>query len=172
MVQHKKKRNATAKVRKWIIITLWCGFLFGLLLATGIFVAIAKGHIGYVPPIEQLENPIERYASQIISADGVLLNVYSYSKDNRIHVKYSDLSPALVHALIATEDNRYVKHSGIDLKGLVRAIIKRGLLMQKNAGGGSTITQQLAKQLFSPNVENISERILQKPIEWVIAVRL
>ena len=172
MVQHKKKRNTTAKVRKWIIITIWCGFLFGLLILTGMFIAIAKGHIGYVPPIEQLENPIERYASQIISTDGLMLGVYSYSKDNRIQVKYKDLSPALVHALIATEDNRFVKHSGIDVKGLVRAIIKRGLLMQKSGGGGSTITQQLAKQLFSPNVEKITERILQKPIEWVIAVSL
>ena len=172
MKQDKKKKNKTSKIRKWINITLWSGFLFVLLCGIGIFIAISKGHIGYMPDMDQLENPIERYASQIISADGVLLGRYSTSKDNRINVKYKDLSPALVHALIATEDNRYVKHSGIDVKGLARAIIKRGLLMQKSGGGGSTITQQLAKQLFSPNVNNISERILQKPIEWVIAIRL
>ncbi|MDR0743479.1 MAG: transglycosylase domain-containing protein [Tannerella sp.] len=125
-----------------------------------------------MPPIELLENPIDRYASQVISDDGVMLGMYSYSKDNRIFVKYGDLSPELVKALIATEDNRFVKHSGIDVKGLVRAVIKRGILMQKSGGGGSTITQQLAKQLFSPSAGSVAERILQKPIEWVIAVRL
>ncbi|MDR1380338.1 MAG: transglycosylase domain-containing protein [Tannerella sp.] len=125
-----------------------------------------------MPPIELLENPIDRYASQLISEDGKMLGSYSYSKDNRISVKYSDLSPQLVHALIATEDNRFITHSGIDIKGLVRAIVKRGLLMRKSGGGGSTITQQLAKQLFSPSAGSVTERILQKPIEWVIAVRL
>ena len=168
----KKKKTRLQKIRKWFNILIWSGFLFVLLLISGIFFAIAEGHIGYMPPIEQLENPIERYASQLISADGVQLDVYSYSKDNRIHVKYSDLSPALVYALIATEDNRYAKHSGIDVKGLTRAVIKRGLLMQKSGGGGSTITQQLAKQLFSPSANSITERVLQKPIEWVIAIRL
>ena len=173
MVRNKKKKiTTTAKVRKWINLALWTCFLFFLLLVAGIFVAIANGHIGYMPPIEQLENPIERYASQLISADGVMLGRYSYSKDNRIYVKYSDLSTELVTALIATEDNRYVKHSGIDIRGLIRAIIKRGILMQKTGGGGSTITQQLAKQLFSPRADNIMERVLQKPIEWVIAIRL
>ena len=168
----KKKYSGFQKFCKWINVTIWCGFLIGLLLSVGVFLAIAKGQIGYMPPVEQLENPIDRYASQIISADGVMLGSYSISKDNRIFVKYSDLSPALVHALIATEDNRFAKHSGIDVKGLTRAVIKRGLLMQKSGGGGSTITQQLAKQLFSPRAGNMTERILQKPIEWVIAVRL
>ena len=167
-----KKKTVFRKVCKWINITLWTGFLLVLLLIAGIFFAIAEGHIGYMPPVEQLENPIDRYASQVISSDGVWLGSYSYSESNRIFVKYSDLSPALVHALIATEDNRFVKHSGIDIKGLTRAVIKRGLLMQKSGGGGSTITQQLAKQLFTPQADNITERILQKPIEWVIAIRL
>ncbi|MDR0700700.1 MAG: transglycosylase domain-containing protein [Tannerella sp.] len=125
-----------------------------------------------MPALEQLENPIDRYASQIISEDGVMLGSYSYIKDNRIFVKYGDLSPELVNALIATEDNRFVRHSGIDTKGLLRAIVKRGILMQKSGGGGSTITQQLAKLLFSPNAGSVTERIFQKPIEWVIAVRL
>ncbi|MDR0395201.1 MAG: transglycosylase domain-containing protein, partial [Tannerella sp.] len=151
---------------------LWSCFGLSILGATLIFTAIAKGHIGYVPSVESLENPIDRYASQLISEDGVMLGIYSYSKDSRIFVKYSDLSPGLVHALIATEDNRFVKHSGIDVKGLVRAVVKRGILMQKSGGGGSTITQQLAKQLFSPSAGSVVERILQKPIEWVIAVRL
>ena len=166
------KKIFSSKVGKIINIALWSCFLLGLLLVTIIFVAIEKGHIGYVPDLEQLENPIDRYASQIISEDGVMLGSYSISKDNRIFVKYKDLSPELVQALIATEDNRFAKHSGIDVKGLLRAVIKRGILMQKSGGGGSTITQQLAKQLFSPRAGSKTERILQKPIEWVIAVHL
>jgi penicillin-binding protein 1A len=162
----------TPKFRKRVNILLWSCFGLSVLGVTLIFTAIAKGHIGYVPSIESLENPIDRYASQVISDDGVILGNYSYSKDNRVFVKYGDLSPELVQALIATEDNRFVKHSGIDVKGLFRAVIKRGILMQKSGGGGSTITQQLAKQLFSPSVGSVAERVLQKPIEWVIAVRL
>jgi penicillin-binding protein 1A len=165
-------KKITPKARKRINIALWSCFLFAILLVSFTFVAISKGHIGYMPPIEQLENPINRYASQVISEDGVMLGSYSISKDNRIFVKYSDLSPELVQALIATEDNRFVKHSGIDVKGLMRAVIKRGILMQKSGGGGSTITQQLAKQLFSPRAGSMTERVLQKPIEWVIAIRL
>ncbi|MDR1746994.1 MAG: transglycosylase domain-containing protein [Tannerella sp.] len=158
--------------RKRIIYGIW-GSLGAIVLFTVIiFLAIANGIIGYVPPVEQLENPINKYATQVISSDGRMLGSFSYSKDNRIYVGYHELSPDLVKALIATEDIRFQKHSGIDVKGLVRAVVKRGILMQKSGGGGSTITQQLAKQLYSPTVENITERLLQKPIEWVIAVRL
>ncbi|MDR2681295.1 MAG: transglycosylase domain-containing protein, partial [Tannerella sp.] len=160
------------EIRKKINIAIWCCFGFFILGSILVFSAIAQGRIGYVPPVEQLENPIDRYASQIISEDGIWLGSYNYSKDNRILVKYSELSPQLVNALIATEDNRFTRHSGIDIKGLVRAIIKRVILRQKSGGGGSTITQQLAKQLYSPNASSVTERILQKPIEWVIAVRL
>ena len=178
MVQDKNNKKGifsnktTLKVGKIINIALWSCFLLGLLTVAATFIAIEKGHIGYMPPVEQLENPIDRYASQVFSEDGVWLGSYNNSKDNRIFVKYRELSPALVNALIATEDNRFATHSGIDVRGLMRAVIKRGILMQKSGGGGSTITQQLAKQLFSPKAGNISERILQKPIEWVIAVRL
>ena len=166
----KKKYTRFQKVCKWINITLWTGFFLILLIVVGIFYAIAQGYIGFMPPIEQLENPIDRYASQIISSDGVTLGTYHISQENRIQVRYSDLSPALVQALIATEDNRFTKHSGIDIKGLTRAVIKWVFANQKS--GGSTITQQLAKQLFTPSASNITERILQKPIEWVIAARL
>lgn len=85
---------------------------------------------------------------------------------------YEDLSPHLVHALVATEDVRFEDHSGIDARAFMRAVIKRGIFMQKHAGGGSTITQQLAKQFYSPTADNVMERLLQKPIEWVIAVKL
>ena len=168
----KTSNKKMAKVNKVINITLWSCFFLGIFIVISIFFAIGKGHIGYVPDIEQLENPIDHYASQVISEDGLILGSYNISKENRIFVNYKDLSPELVQALIATEDNRFSSHSGIDIKGLVRAVIKRGLLMQKSGGGGSTITQQLAKQLFSPRAENITERILQKPIEWVIAVQI
>lgn len=168
----RKKINLSSKKRRVIIYALWASFGLFLIFTVGIFFAIANGIIGYVPPVEQLENPIDKYASQVISSDGRMLGSYSFSKDNRIYVGYENLSPDLVKALIATEDIRFTKHSGIDTKGLVRAVVKRGVLQQKSGGGGSTITQQLAKQLFSPSVESLTERLLQKPIEWVIAVRL
>lgn len=161
-----------SKVTKGIIIAFWVLFAAGVGVVALLFTAIANGSIGYMPPVEQLENPIDKYASQVISSDGKVLGSYAHSKDNRIYVNYQDLSPYLVKALIATEDIRFSEHSGIDAQGLFRAVVKRGLLMQKSGGGGSTITQQLAKQLFSPSADNIMERLFQKPIEWVIAVQL
>lgn len=161
-----------SKVTKGIIIAFWVLFAVGVGVVALLFTAIANGSIGYMPPVEQLENPIDKYASQVISSDGKVLGSYAHSKDNRIYVNYQDLSPYLVKALIATEDIRFSEHSGIDAQGLFRAVVKRGLLMQKSGGGGSTITQQLAKQLFSPSADNIMERLFQKPIEWVIAVQL
>ena len=137
-----------------------------------LFYAISKGWIGYLPDMEELENPAYKFASQIISSDGKTLGTWSYSKENRINVNYEDISPNLVKALIATEDIRFSKHSGIDMRALLRAIVKRGIFMQKNAGGGSTITQQLAKLLYSEVSGSELERLYQKPIEWVIAVQL
>ncbi|GAB1359406.1 transglycosylase domain-containing protein [Porphyromonadaceae bacterium] len=137
-----------------------------------LFSMIANGKIGYMPPIEELENPKNKFASVIYSSDMEELGRYYQSKENRVYVPYNELSPNLVNALIATEDVRFTSHSGIDAMALLRAIVKRGLLMQKSGGGGSTITQQLAKLLYSPEAENLLERALQKPIEWVIAVQL
>ena len=161
-----------SKITKGILISCWIVYLAILGAVVMVFMAIANGSIGYMPPVEQLENPIDKYASQVISSDGKALGAYAHSKDNRIYVNYEDLSPDLVKALIATEDIRFAEHSGIDAQGLFRAIVKRGILMQKSGGGGSTITQQLAKQLFSPSADNMMERLFQKPIEWVIAVQL
>ena len=142
-------------------------------LATGFaFYAINEGWIGYMPPIEELQNPINRYATQVISADGKVMGTWNYNRENRIMVDYTQLSPSLVQALVATEDVRFYEHSGIDFIALGRAIVKRGVLGQKSAGGGSTITQQLAKQLYSATAHSVMERLLQKPIEWVIAVKL
>lgn len=156
------------KVVKWF----WIFFSSIILFTVLIFILIANGAIGYMPPVEDLENPIDKYASQVISADMKLLGTYAQSKENRIYSAYEDLSPQLVEALIATEDARFQKHSGIDVYALIRSIIKRGILMQKSGGGGSTISQQLAKLLYSDRANNIFERLLQKPVEWVIAVRL
>ena len=159
-------------MRKKFIYVLWALLILGILSVAAVFTAIAKGWIGYVPPVEELENPNLKFATQIISDDGQLLGTWSYSKENRVYVGYNDLSPNLVHALVATEDVRFSEHSGIDARAFMRAVIKRGIFMQKHAGGGSTITQQLAKQFYSPVADNVMERLLQKPIEWVIAVKL
>lgn len=157
---------------KKVIITLWILLVVMLLACVLVFTSISKGWIGYMPPVEDLENPNYKFATQVFSADGKTLGTYSYSKENRVYVGYQDLSPHIINALIATEDVRFAEHSGIDVKALFRAVVKRGLLFQKNAGGGSTITQQLSKQLYSPSAENTLERLFQKPIEWVIAVKL
>ena len=142
-------------------------------LTTGLaFYAINEGWIGYMPPIQELQNPINRYATQVISADGKVMGTWNYNRENRIMVDYTQLSPSLVQALVATEDVRFYEHSGIDFIALGRAIVKRGFMGQKSAGGGSTITQQLAKQLYSATAHSVMERLLQKPIEWVIAVKL
>lgn len=154
------------------MILLWIGVFVLLAGSALIFSLIAKGKIGYMPPIAELENPIDKYASQVISEDGKVLGSFALKNNNRIFITYDQLSPHLVNALIATEDKRFADHSGIDFQGLMRAVIKTGLLRQKQSGGGSTISQQLAKQLYSPQADNIFERALQKPIEWVIAVEL
>lgn len=159
-------------MRKTFVRILW-----GLLFASFVFVAVAftsiwYGWIGYMPDIADLQNPISRYASQVYSVDGKILGTYNMNRENRVHVDYSSLSPYLVQALIATEDERFYEHSGIDFIALTRAVIKRGLLGQKSAGGGSTITQQLAKQLYSSTAKSTLERMMQKPIEWVIAIKL
>lgn len=159
-------------MRKKLIVCLWVVLVLAVGAVAAVFTAIAQGRIGYVPPVEELENPNLKFATQIISDDGQLLGTWSLSKENRVFVGYQNLSPHLVNALIATEDVRFSEHSGIDMRAFFRALIKRGVLMQKNAGGGSTITQQLAKQFYSPTADNMMERALQKPIEWVIAVKL
>lgn len=144
-----------------------------LLLCVVVFASISYGWIGYMPPIEELENPNYKFATEILSEDGRVLGTWSLSKENRVYASYDELSPNIINALIATEDVRFAEHSGIDIKALFRALVKRGLFFQKNAGGGSTITQQLAKQLFTDEVaKSTLQRLFQKPIEWVIAVKL
>lgn len=157
---------------KRVVRWMWIAFGSFIALSTVLFCFIAWGWIGYMPDVEELENPNYKFATEILSSDGKTLGTWSLSKENRVYVGYKDLSPALVNALIATEDVRFEEHSGVDIRALARAVVKRGLLFQKNAGGGSTLTQQLSKQLYSPGAGNFIERLFQKPIEWVIAVKL
>ena len=159
-------------MRKAFVHFLWKTLIAVFCIILIAFIAIWNGWIGYMPEVEDLQNPISRFATQVYSADGKVLGTWNFNKENRIVIPYSKISPHLVHALVATEDERFYEHSGIDFFALGRAIIKRGILGQENAGGGSTITQQLAKQLYSETARSTLERMLQKPIEWVIAVKL
>ena len=159
-------------MRKRFIHILWALLAGGLVSAIVGFFAIWFGWIGYMPDIEDLQNPINRFATQVYSSDGKVIGTWNLNKENRIVIPYKKMSPYLVQALVATEDERFYEHSGIDFRALGRAIIKRGILGQTNAGGGSTITQQLAKQLYSSTAQSAAQRMLQKPIEWVIAIKL
>ena len=159
-------------MRKRFIHILWALLAGGFVSAIVGFFAIWFGWIGYMPDIEDLQNPINRFATQVYSSDGKVIGTWNLNKENRIVIPYKKMSPYLVQALVATEDERFYEHSGIDFRALGRAIIKRGILGQTNAGGGSTITQQLAKQLYSCTAQSAAQRMLQKPIEWVIAIKL
>ncbi len=159
-------------MRRKFIFFLWTMLAVFVLAATGGFIAIWNGWIGYLPELEDLQNPINRYATQVYSSDGKVLGTWHLNKENRVVVPYEKISPYVVNALVATEDERFYEHSGIDFWALGRAIVKRGILGQTEAGGGSTITQQLAKQLYSEKAHSTLERLMQKPIEWVIAIKL
>ncbi len=150
----------------WIILVFpFVSLLFIILLA-------ATGNLGYMPKIEDLENPKINLATQIISSDGEVLGSIYFKNQNRTHVDYEKLPEHLVKALIATEDIRFYRHSGIDVKGLARAFVLRGILRKKSGGGGSTITQQFAKLLFHEQASSKFERLKQKVKEWIIAVKL
>lgn len=157
--------------RKFIHFLWFMIALVALVIVVGFF-SIWFGLIGYMPDIEDLQNPISKYASIVYSADGKQLGTYNQNQENRIMVSYDQLPTGLVAALVATEDERFYEHSGIDFIALGRAVLKRGIMGKSSAGGGSTITQQLAKQLYSEKAHNTMERLLQKPIEWVIAIKL
>ena len=166
-----KKENTSAKAdnkafKKKFATWFWSLLSAGLVAIVLVFWMITKGWLGYLPPLDELQNPKNKFATEIISSDMQLLGRY-YRNENRVGVAYTDISPNMINALIATEDVRFYDHTGVDLKSLFRAVIMLG-----KAGGGSTITQQLAKQLWSPRANNIFERALQKPIEWVIATKL
>ncbi len=161
-----------SKGMKVTLGVLW-SLVFVVFAAIGIAVySISQGWWGYIPPISELQNPINKSASRVYSEDGQLMGTWSYASENRLMVPYDSLPDNLVNALIATEDVRFHEHSGIDLRALFRAVVKRGFMGQKSAGGGSTITQQLAKQLYSDVSRDERKRLMQKPIEWYISVLL
>jgi len=170
--QKKKTTPFNAIAKRNVLRWIWISFAAVIIFFTLIFSLIALGAIGYLPPISDLQNPKYNRATEIYSSDMVPIGHFFISEGNRIDVSYEDLSPNLTQALIATEDVRFLNHSGIDGWAIGRAVILRGILQQKSAGGGSTITQQLAKQLWSPESHSFFQRLLQKPIEWVIAVKL
>ncbi len=170
-MEKKKLSKSKTRTRK-IIKALWVLFGSAVLLVALLLLLIYNGVIGYMPDIESLKNPTDKFASVIYSADGEELGRYFRPTGNRVYADYSDISQHVIDALIATEDARFMDHSGIDAKAIMRALTKTVLLGQKSAGGGSTITQQLAKQLYSPQSSNIFERALNKPVEWMIAVKL
>ena len=169
-----KETNSESRQRRnnTIIGLMWG--VFGLFIA-GIFIflfLVYNGIIGYMPPVEELKNPRDRFASVLYSSDGQEIGRYFRNTGNRVYADFDDISQHVVDALIATEDVRFEEHSGIDMRGLGRVLFKTILMGNKNAGGGSTITQQLAKQLYSPESEGFLSRAMQKPIEWMIAVKL
>ncbi|MDK2770865.1 MAG: penicillin-binding protein [Flavobacterium sp.] len=146
--------------------TFWKIFFGGVGFVILLFLFASWGLLGSMPSFEKLENPDSNIATEIISSDGEVIG--KFYAENRVPVKFQDLPPHLVNALVATEDERFYEHSGIDGRGTIRAVVKLG-----TDGGASTITQQLAKLLFhGEGSKNIVMRILQKVKEWVIAVRL
>lgn len=157
---------------KKMIRALWTINFCGVALVMLIGVMIYHGYIGYMPPVEGLLNPEDRFASRLFTSDGIEMGRFYQSRNNRVYADYSEISPNVINALIATEDERFMQHSGIDIMALSRVLFKTILLRQKNAGGGSTITQQLAKQLYSPESDGLMDRFIQKPVEWAIAVKL
>lgn len=167
-----EKMNQKSAFRIKFKRAFWGLFAFGVVCLVLMFTFINVGWIGYLPPIDELQNPRNKYATEIYSSDLQLLGRYFYSKQNRVGVHYNEISKNVVNALVATEDVRFYDHSGVDGRAVTRAVVFTGIFHRKNSGGGSTITQQLAKQLYSPQAGNIIERALQKPIEWVISVKL
>ena len=160
---------ATVKIRKETmkksVKILWRVFFGGLLLLILIFTAANWGLLGKMPSLKELENPEADLASEVYTVDGKLMGKY-YS-ENRSEIKYNEISPNIIHALVATEDQNFYDHSGIDAKAVARAVIKLG-----TDGGGSPITQQLAKNMLAQGKGNVLKRGTQKIKEWVIAVKL
>ena len=114
-------------MRKKFILFLWIALATSVVVVGGVFCLIWNGVIGYMPDMKDLQNPISRFATQIHSSDGKVLGTWNINKSNRIPVAYSNLSPHLVHALVATEDARFYEHSAIDFYAVGRAVVKRGL---------------------------------------------
>src|SRR5665647_2799677 len=144
---------------------LWRVFFGGLLLVVLIFTGANFGLLGKMPSLKELENPEADLASEVYTSDGKLMG--KYYAENRSEVKYNEISPNIIHALVATEDQYFYDHSGIDAKAVARAVLKLG-----TGGGGSPITQQLAKMMLGQGKGNVLKRGTEKIKEWVIAIKL
>ncbi|MDE6538003.1 MAG: transglycosylase domain-containing protein [Muribaculaceae bacterium] len=168
-----EKRERRERRNRRIVSWLWISFLGLGLLIFFFLLLIYNGVIGYMPPIEELEDPHDKLASQVYASDGKTeMGRYYFGAGNRVYTDYDAVSPYVIDALVATEDVRFEDHSGIDFRALGRTGFKTLLLGDKSSGGASTITQQLAKQLYSTPSSNVLKRAIQKPIEWMIAIKL
>ncbi|HLG35694.1 MAG TPA: transglycosylase domain-containing protein [Bacteroidia bacterium] len=162
-------KKVNSKTKKYLLI-FWAVILLPIMLFSGFIAAISAGIFGKLPSFEELENPKSNLAAEIYSSDQVVLGKYYI--ENRSNVHYEKLSPNLINALKATEDIRFEEHSGVDLRGLFRVFFKTIFMRKESSGGGSTLTQQLAKNLFPrENVSGIG-LVVRKIKEWIIAVRL
>lgn len=159
-IQSNKKNETSKGVRLF-----WKLFLYGWVSVIAVILLIYVGLFGKLPSIEELQNPSMMSSSEIYADDGTLMGKF-YLKD-RINIKYQDISPNVVKALIATEDERFYQHSGIDIKSLARAVVFLG-----SEGGASTITQQLAKALLGQQSSKSITRVVEKLKEWIVAIRL
>lgn len=171
-----ESQENTGKQRKYLY-SFWAVFILPIILIIVLFILISAGKMGFMPGFEELENPSSNFASEVISEDGELLGKFYYQ--NRSGIEYGDLNPYMVNALIAIEDSRFYNHSGIDARSLMRVLVRTILMGDRGQGGGSTITQQLAKNLFGRDTTVYRSKIsrglkmgVTKFKEWVIAVRL
>ena len=167
MARRRNKKKGIPKKYKPFYYGFWAIFIFGIFSVFTIFYSASTGKLGEMPDFRQLENPNTNLATQIISSDNKILGKFHFG-ENRTPIEYNQIPKNLIDALIATEDERFYSHSGIDFKATVRAVV-----YLNKRGGASTISQQLARQLFvGVRSKNIFEALTQKVKEWVIAVRL
>ena len=176
---NKKSKKQTQRSLTKFVVLFWFCVLLGFVGVVGLMYAIEKEVFGKLPDFKELENPKSALASEVYSTDGHVIGKY-YS-ENRSNTTYEDLSPNLINALVTTEDVRYENHSGIDGRALLRVVY--GIISGRGAGGGSTITQQLAKNLFRTRAGNLDDEgwlaksfgrniVITKFKEWNIAAKL
>ncbi len=163
------KSKDTPKKKTHYVAVIWTLFGCGLLLLSSFFYLLSKGYLGELPSFEVLENPDTNLSTEIYTADGKLIGSYYY--ENRSAVSFTDISPNMINAIISIEDKRFYEHSGVDGQSLFRVVW--GVVSGQKQGGGSTLTQQLAKNLY-PRDERLSkmELVFRKFQEWIIAIRL
>lgn len=169
MSETTKKKTKTNKFKKYIKV-MWGTYFCFLLVVIVFFVLLSLGVLGFMPTFEQLENPKANLATEVYSDSGELIGYIGIQ--NRSNVTFKDISPNLINALVATEDARFYEHSGIDLRSLLRVLTKTVLGGDKSSGGGSTLTQQLAKNLFPREKKSTLGTVFAKLKEWVVAVKL